>query len=503
MPQTIELIDASELLTDLRKKTEGYWVNRGEEKVLNLFLEMSERVPAYKDFLRKNKLSPSKVKKIQDLKLVPTIDKKNYLRQYPLELLCWDGQFNEKQWVISTTSGSTGEPFYFPRQESQNLQYALVAELYLLTNFQIDKKSTLYIVGFPMGAWIGGLFTYEAIKTVAERGKYKMSIITPGIHKHEIIKAVKALGGNFNQIIIGSYGPFLKDTLDDGERYGVDWKKYNLRFIFSAEAFTEEFRDYVLEKAGLSDPYTTTLNHYGTVDFGTMSYETPIAILIRRLAIDNKDLYKELFGDIYKLPTLTQYIPELFYFEISDGNLFCSAYSGLPLVRYDLKDRGGILTWGQVVDVFKKHGKDLGVEARKAGISDTVWELPFVYVYERSDFSVSLYAFEIYPETIRRALQKKKLENKLTGKFTMMVKFDNDQNQYLEINVELKNGIKMVEKLSNQVQDLITQQLLQESSEYRETFKEKDDKIAPKIIFWGYEDPLFFQPGVKQKWVKK
>jgi phenylacetate-coenzyme A ligase PaaK-like adenylate-forming protein len=48
----------------------------------------------------------------------------------------------------------------------------------------------------------------------------------------------------------------------------VDWKKYNLRFIFSAEGFSETFRDYVAEVAGLKNAYLDTLNHYGTVDQG-------------------------------------------------------------------------------------------------------------------------------------------------------------------------------------------------------------------------------------------
>src|SRR5258708_1208097 len=97
-----------------------------------------------------------------------------------------------------------------------------------LTNFNIQSKSTLYIDAFPMGAWIGGVFTYEAIRLVAERGNYPLSIITPGINKIEIIKAIKNLGKNFDQVIIGCYAPFLKDVIDDGIHYGVDWKEYNL-----------------------------------------------------------------------------------------------------------------------------------------------------------------------------------------------------------------------------------------------------------------------------------
>jgi phenylacetate-CoA ligase len=125
------------LLQDLRTKPEQYWIRRGEKMALRLFRQMAERVPAYKDFLRKNKVDPKKIKTIKDFKSVPTVDKNNYLRRYPLEKLCWDGRFNERQWVFATTSGSTGKPFYFPREDRQDWQYTLTAELYLRTNFEI------------------------------------------------------------------------------------------------------------------------------------------------------------------------------------------------------------------------------------------------------------------------------------------------------------------------------------------------------------------------------
>ena len=164
---------------------------------------MAERVPAYKDFLLKNKINHRKIKNIKDFKTIPTIDKNNYLRAYPLDKLCWDGQLKNNRWTISATSGSTGEPFYFPRTADQDRQYALLAELYFRTNFQIYKKSTLYIVGFMMGAWIGGLFTYSATRLLAEKGKYNMSVITPGVDKQGIIRAIEKLGPYFDQVIIG------------------------------------------------------------------------------------------------------------------------------------------------------------------------------------------------------------------------------------------------------------------------------------------------------------
>ncbi len=490
-----------QILTKLKHEPESYWVKRGEQRVLKLFHQMARRVPAYKDFLKNHSVDPDKIKTIKDFKSVPTIDKNNYLRVYPRDALCWDGIFDGKQWVIATTSGSTGEPFYFPRQSTQDVYYAITAEHFLLTNFNIDKKSTLFIIGFPMGIWIGGIFTYTILKMIANSNNYKLSIATPGINKLEILKAVKNLGSHFDQIIIGSYAPFLKDTLDDGKQMGIEWEKHHMGFVFAAEGFSETFRDYVIKTTGTTNPYMQTLNIYGTVDLGTMAHETPLSILIRRMAVKNSKLFEFLFGQVTKLPTLTQFNPEMFYFEEVMGNLICSSPSGLPLVRYDLKDHGGILSYASLMQKMVDFGIDS--EIQEAGIDHTIYQLPLVYVYERSDFSVSFFAFQIYPETIRKALQGKELEGSITGKFTMLVSYDAHGNQQFEINVELKSGVNESNALKKHIQLACVRYLLSENSEYRKTHDEYATRIYPKIKLWLYEDPTYFKPGVKQKWVKK
>lgn len=487
----------------LREATPAVWQKRGERRALELFHAMASRVPAYAHFLAKHHIHPDSVRTIGDFAQLPTLDKDNYLRAYPLHELCWDGDLTQTPSTICATSGSTGEPFYFPHGPFQDAQYALLAELYLRANFQIDRKSTLYINGFPMGAWIGGVFTYKAVTMLAEKSGYLLSIINPGINKAEIIRAVRRLGPSYDQIIIGSYGPFLKDVLDEGTREGMNWTDYDLGFIFSAEGFSEGFRDYVLKTAGEEGSLTATLNHYGTVDLGTMSYETPLSILARRTALADPELYRSLFDDSIRLPTLTQYLPELFYFEEREGALVCSAAAGLPLVRYDLKDVGGVYGFDDALAKFKDTGVDLPQLMRDAGAEETLWKLPFVYVYERNDFSVSLYAFQLYPATIRRALENTELNDAITGKFAMKVEYDENQDQRLDVHVELRPESVASPDLDARVTALLTAQLLKESSEYRETYRDKEHRITPRVIFWPYQHPDFFRPGGKQKWVVK
>ncbi len=490
-------------LNELKKRPVLYWEKRGESFALQYFHKISKSVPAYKKFLKSKKIDPKQIKTLSDFKKIPLIEKKSYLRGYPYEDLFINRKFADKHWVISSTSGSTGEPFYFPRAEEQDLQYALTAELYLITNFQINKKTTLYINGFAMGVWIGGLFTYQAIKHVVSEDKYKLSIINPGINKAEILKAFKKLGPYFDQIIIGGYPPFIKDLLDYGSENGISWKKQSIKFIFSAEGFSEDFRDYIVSKAGLKNPYLDTLNHYGTVDMGTNSYETPVSILLRRIALKNREFYKSLFGNTHKLPTLTQYIPEHFYFEEVGCGLICTARSGLPLVRYNLKDSGGVHTFDTIIEICKRHGIDLLAETKKAGIAETVWKIPFVYLYERSDMSVSFYGANIYPEAIRKVLEKNSFHKIFTGKCSLEIKHSKKQNQILTIHVELRSGISGNKEMENNLKEAIVEILIKENSEYRNNYEQLGKLAIPKILLWSHGNKNYFKLGGKQKWVRK
>jgi phenylacetate-CoA ligase len=511
MPDTNEKItslakdykDPVKLLNKLKSKPEKFWLARGEEMSLELFHLMAQKVPAYKDWLKKKKIDPKKIKTIEDLKKIPTIDKDNYLRKYPLTDLCWDGKLSKGWHVYSSTSGSTGEPFYFPRSNFQDQQYSVTAEMYLINNFHIDKKTTLYVDGFAMGAWIGGLFTYQAVKNVAERGNYNLSIITPGINKQEIIKAIRNLGPNYEQVILGGYPPFVKDVIDEGIAQGIKWSDYNLRIIFSAEAFSEKFRDYIAERIDLENIYSLTLNHYGTVDQGTIAHETPLSVLIRRLAIGQSEIFQEVFGQTIKVPTLAQYLPEMFYFEEDKGKIICSTFSGIPLVRYDLKDNGGIFTLAEIKEKSKKFDIDLDDEIKKAKIKDTIMNLPFVFVYERADLSVCLSGANVYPEPIKRIIVEPKFNAKLTGKFTMIIERDKKQDPHLVIHFELKDKAKIDKAYEKDLKETILKTLLSENSEYRDQYNYDKKRAIPNLKFWPQDDPHYFALKGKQKWVIK
>lgn len=492
---------AQQIVSFLEKKGELFWKKQGEEKALSLFHQAARRVPAYKDFLKRHKVSPEKIKHFKDFQYIPPVSKKNYLQQYPLQKLCWDGSLGNNS-VFSSTSGSTGIPFYFPRNQMLDFQSSIYHEAFLDNDSIVKKKSTLVVICFGMGVWIGGLITFRAFQQIAERGK-SLSIITPGINKKEILGTIKNLGGQFERVILCGYPPFIKDIIDEGEDYGIHWKKLNLRIVFAAEAFSEEFRSYIVKKSGMKNPFSDTMNIYGSADLGTMATETPLSILIRRLSLRNKNLYQALFSQTFRLPTLVQFNPLAVNFEEFEGKILCTGNSVVPLLRYDIGDRGGVYEFNKLLDICKKNGVDLLDEIRYSKIVKTVSRLPFVYIYERTDLSTKLYGAIVFPEHVREALQERRLTSVLTGKFTLLTKFDSQHNQFLEVNIELRQKQKPSKALKYLAQNLILKNLLKRSAEYKNNYNVIPEKVTPKIIFWPYEDHLYFKPGIKQNWVKK
>lgn len=471
------------------------------KKSVSLFRKAAKEVPAYAKFLETHHLKPKDIKRPKDFSRVPPTSKKNYLTKYSMESLVWRGDMS-KPLIFCATSGSTGVPYYFPREDNLARQYSYLIEDYLKASRLQSKKPVLVIIAFGMGVWIGGVITLRAFEIATARLGYAASILPTGFNKPEVIKALTNLSPQFGQTIIVGYPPFVKELVDEAVRQKINLPKLNVRLLFAAESFSETFRDYLCQRTG-SDPVRDTLNIYGTADIGAMAYETPLAILIRRLAAKDRALFEKVFGQIHKTPTLAQYNPDYIEFEEEKGEILLTGNSALPLIRYQIGDLGGVKSYKEMASAMKEAGYDLGAEIKKAGLTGLVRKQPFVFVYERANFAVSLQGIIIYPEFIKEALLNPELTPQLSGKFTMQTKADNKQNQYLEINLELQAGVNPTDKLQKAAAQVVRQKLIDRSSEFAEVSKSLDSSKLLKLVFWPHGHQLYFSPGVKQKWSLK
>lgn len=486
---------------ELYTKNPSFFSREGFKFALKTFQDAAVRVPAYKDLLRKNKVNPNKIKTFEDFKSVPLTNKR-YLRSYKLNELCWDGNLQDMD-MISTSSGSTGEPFYWPRGAAQEEEVTKLYELIYRT-FKADKKKTLVIIGYSMGNWVAGTFTLTATMRLAQKG-YPITIISPGIIVEEIVRAVKNLSGNFEQTILAGYPPFVKDVIDLGKAEGISWEKLDIKFIWGGEIISEQFRDYLLKAVGKThevERLTDTMNTYGSADAAILGFETPTSIYLRRKAAKNRDLRLDLFKEVDLNPTLVQYDPRFKFFEALNNKLIFTSSSGIPLIRYDIADHGSLISYEAFSSILEKHEIDVEKDFKKMKIPNLICKLPFLYLFGRRDLTATLYGLNVYPENIKAALESNGLSKHVTGKFTMSTEETTRHNQFLSINIELAKKTINGNNLHRKATKIIVEKLKELNSEYSKLYSSIGKKATPKVNLIKHGDSKYFKIKIKQKWVK-
>jgi len=82
--------------------------------VLRLFHQVARDVPAYSRFLAEHAVDPESVSSFEDFTRLPLVTKANYHSQYSLADLCRGGRLEANDFV-AVSSGSTGQPTFWPR----------------------------------------------------------------------------------------------------------------------------------------------------------------------------------------------------------------------------------------------------------------------------------------------------------------------------------------------------------------------------------------------------
>jgi len=323
--------------------------------------------------------------------------------------------------------------------------------------------------------------------------------VTPGSNRDEILRVVRGLAPQFAQTVLLGYPPFLKDVIDHGRSTGVDWAALDLGLVTAGEVFSEEWRELVCGRAGISDPRYRTASLYGTADAGVLGNETPLSIAIRRHLARHPELARSLFGEA-RLPTLVQYDPLARFFEVVDGTLVFSGRSGVPLVRYHIADTGGIVGYDEMLHRLAEAGFD---PVRTLARSDWrgVRELPFVYVFGRTQFAVSFFGANIFPETVAVGLEQPEIAPHVTGKFVLRAREGLDDSPHLALAVELAPGTQGTGVSPETIADAVLAQLLRLNSEFRAYTPPEFQR--PRVTLHPAGDPEWFPPGVKHRYTRR
>ncbi|HIA92024.1 TPA: phenylacetate--CoA ligase family protein [Candidatus Saccharibacteria bacterium] len=465
-------------------------------KAVELFHKAAHNIPAYKDFLSRESIVPQKIKTFKDFKNVPPVDKDNYLRQYPLKDLCWNGELFTNQ-IISVSSGSSGEPFFWPRGAEHHAEGAEIHEQIFTKILDIHQKSTLVVICFSMGTWIAGSFTLFSAMKIAEKNSNDLMVITPGIDKKDAIRAISKLAHNFDQIIIAGYPPFVRDIVLEGQEH-IQWTDHVIKFLFAGESFSEDWRSHMAELVGATNIQKFSVNIYGTADAAIIGHETPLSVNIRQAVASDLQTSRQVFGTDIQ-PTLVNFYPQKRFIEEVNEELVFTTNSGIPLIRYNIHDKGKVFT------DFEELATELGPRLNEISprhIQD--WsDLPYVTINGRKDFTATIYAVNIYPENIKAGLLDNTIARQTTGKFSMITKTTPQQDQYLEVVVELAPNSTPNESTSVLIKRAVTDRLVELNAEYRKLRTAIGNKADLHIILKPYGDSDFFSGTVKHSWLKR
>lgn len=481
----------------LETRDEAFWETLGRKRVLGLFHAAAERVPAYAHFLKRHKIVHKHIKTFDDFtSAVPLTDKKNYIGVYPIEERCWDGKLNTSH-IMAISSGTTGEPRFWPRGSFQEFEAAIIHELIYNCFFKMDHYETLLLIGFPMGVYVSGVATLLPSLWIREKG-YPCTIISTSNQKGEMLRALKHLQKKYQQVVLVGHPFFVKDVIETGKEQGIDWSARRLKIMFCSEGFSESWRKYVIAETGIPADSRSVISTYGSSEMLIMAHETPMSIAVRGIA-EEKTFDQELFGSAIT-NGLFQYNPFFRYIETIKNELIFTSASGTPLMRFNLHDTGRVISFLMMRETLDKvrpgWQKELGNKDREA-----IWRLPFVVLGNRSDMTVVFYAANIYPEHIRAALQHPPFLKKLTGKFVMQKGYLRNMDEFLEVHIELRDKMRAGENLKRALEHHLVKKLKEVNLEYADASARLDKDLRPRVILRSYQHEKYFRPGLKPKYI--
>ncbi len=457
------------------------------KSVLELFRRTADTVPAYRLFLADKGIDPDAIGGMAAFRQLPLTTKANYHQQYSLPERCRGGELPSCD-MIAVSSGSTGTPTFWPRTSADESASTRRFEQVLVDAFGARLRRTLAVVCFPLGTWVGGLYTLSCLRRLAD--SLPLTVVAPGNNKAEILRVIPELGRHFDQVVLLGYPPFLKDVIDTGLREGIDWARYAVKLVAAGEVFSEQWRTLLAGRAGL-DPGRDVASLYGTADGGVLANETPLTVRIRRLLAADPAAARDLFGEP-RLPTLLQYDPADRYFETVDGTLLFTSDGGVPLIRYHIADHGGLIPHARMLEFCRERGYPVPADSRP--------HLPFVYVFGRTFHNVSIFGANVYPENVAIGLEQHPISAWVTGKFVLTVIEGSDLDHRLEITVELAPGHSATEARAQAIAESIRAQLLRLNSEYANYVPE--DRQLPHIDLRPAGDPAYFPIGVKHRYTR-
>lgn len=324
-------------------------MKKNEQAIFSFFQTVAKEVRAYRTILREQGVVLKKITTLEQFRHLPILDKKVYINRFP-----WSERIAVQSFppMAYASSGSSGTPTYWFVNDAQEKIGGTIHEYIFRHMFALTEQSpTLVIVCFAMGVWVAGHFTLASCRNIAKKG-YQLTCITPSINMNDILDVLMRFAPKYKNIILAGYPPFLMDVLRVARQRHIPLRKNTIGLLTAGTTFSEQWRDTAHTLIG--SPRAPIVNVYGSADAGMLGHETTLTIALRRYARVNRDFSHALFESAVPHGGLYQYHPEYVFFEEHAGELLITANTAVPLMRYNIHDRGRIFSADALRTLFKE-----------------------------------------------------------------------------------------------------------------------------------------------------
>ncbi len=448
-------------LWGFRRLSPRYMAWTSKIRARRAFYDAVRNVPAYAQFVKDRNATRDGI---------PEMDKDSYIKVFPTEARCVGGELPATQTMIDESSGSTGTPYNWIRSLKERHESHLFISYFATYCFGSEPRLT--INAFSMGAWATGLNMGLALQ--------RNSVVKntgPDISK--IFSTLEFFGPRYVYLIMG-YPPFLKNLIDTAEKNGFPLKDYRLHGLVGGEGMSEGLRDYLLQS------FQKVYSGYGATDLEIgIAGETPLSVVIRRLARDAPEVRQKLFGHDSRLPMLFQYNPLMHYVEVNENMelLFTITRSSVlsPRIRYNVHDQGGVARYDEMAEWLASSGHDIRQLVTQSG-SRTIG-IPFLWIYGRRDYTVSVMGANIYPEDLEQCLYAVPELARITRSFCLSLSEGLRGEVRLCCNFEIE--VEPSQDVENNFRTSMLEGLIRLNADFRTAWQEFPQAMVPEIHLYG------------------
>ena len=418
---------------------------------------------------------------------IPETDKESYIRPFATEARCVDGTFFHPRTTIDESSGSTGTPYNWVRSDRERRESHTFVSYF--ATYCYGRRPWITINAFSMGAWATGLNMGLSLQ---KNGLVKNT--GPDIAK--ILHTLRFFGPQHTYLICG-YPPFLKHLIDVGQAEGFPFEQYTLLGLAGGEGMSEGLRDYLLRR------FRSVYSGYGATDLEIgIAGETPVSVAIRRLAREREDVHRALFGRDSRLPMLFQYNPIMHHAEVNEHGevVFTITRPSVlsPRIRYNVHDVGSVCTSDEMAARLATVGVDIDQLRRESGDGNV--RLPFLWIYGRRDYTISVMGANIYPEDIEQCLYQDTGLAEITHSFCLSVA--EGANGAVRPRFLFEVSEEPDADLQRRFAESIVPRLVALNADFREAWHEYPETLVPEIQLYGLGEGPFASDGGKIKQVR-